>query len=302
MRRQSIHCEETMTQTLLKLATLALFTLTAVPVLADKPANNKAGAVKYEWHLSGAVMPVPPYGSQDIPGSDTSSKLIVNQPNGKVLANMTGVMKGLTPSTPYTVYLSNAYTPYVFNGWDASGSWAIGFTCTTGCGGSAGPYGHSMSLIQAAGSISGSGGYPSGGPYTYSWIIDSGSVAGNAISFIAHYTASADAVTPLTTMHVNGTIAPDGTMSGTWDDNYQGGSRGGSWSTSLGQATANFTGDLGWPGFLTNVPAFTFTTDANGSGSWHVNLTSANITLPANFSVWINSSATILISDSVTLY
>src|SRR3989344_9285381 len=91
---------------------VSVFALTG-GVYAAKPAGNYAGAVTYAWHLSGDVMPVPPYGSLDIPGSDTASKLIFNQPNGKVSAMVTGVMNGLHPDTTYTVYLSNSYTPYV---------------------------------------------------------------------------------------------------------------------------------------------------------------------------------------------
>ena len=40
-----------------------------------------------------------------------------------------------------------------------------------------------------------------------------------------NYTATADAVEPQTTMNVTGTIASDGSMSGTWTDNYQAGER-----------------------------------------------------------------------------
>jgi len=39
-------------------------------------------------------------------------------------------------------------------------------------------------------------------------------------------------------MHVMGTIAPDGTMSGTWSDNYQAGTRTGTWTTTSGNAVA----------------------------------------------------------------
>ena len=65
-----------------------------------------------------------------------------------------------------------------------------------------------------------------------------------------------------------------------------------------------YTGTAGWPGLLTDtVPSFTFMTDDEGSGSWHLNLGVENISLPTDFSVWINSAAgTILISDPVHLY
>jgi hypothetical protein len=99
-------------------------------------------------------------------------------------------------------------------------------------------YAHDMVLAQSAtGTLSGHGGSPVGAN-TYTWVITSGSVSGNAVDFYANYTASADAVTPLTTMHVMGTVATTGVMSGTWSDNYQGGARSGTWTTASGSAHA----------------------------------------------------------------
>ena len=89
-----------------------------------KPADNLAGAVEVPWNLSAAVMPVPPYGDYgtlDIPGSDTASKLIVNQPNGAVEVTITGAMNSLHPDTTYNVFLSKGYTPYVDTGWNVTG-------------------------------------------------------------------------------------------------------------------------------------------------------------------------------------
>lgn len=101
------------------------------------------------------------------------------------------------------------------------------------------PYVHDITVVQApSGTLTGSGGYPAGLPHTYAWTLTSGSVSGNAITFTADYTASADAVTPQTTMVVVGTIAPNGLMSGTWSDNYAGGVRTGSWTTATGTASA----------------------------------------------------------------
>lgn len=117
--------------------------------------------------------------------------------------------------------------------WDTTGNYEVAFTCTAGCSGT---FNHDLALSQdGSGNLTGSGGYPAGGPHTYAWDIDSGTVSGDAISFAAHYTASADAVTPLTVMNVAGTIA-SGSMSGTWSDNYQGGSRSGTWATVSGTA------------------------------------------------------------------
>jgi hypothetical protein len=117
--------------------------------------------------------------------------------------------------------------------WNATGNYVISFVYLGS------PYAHDMTLTQdAAGTLTGSGGSPVGGSHVYQWHLTSGSVSGNTISFVADYTASADAVTPQTTLHVVGTIGAGGTMSGTWSDNYQGGTRTGTWSTTSGTATA----------------------------------------------------------------
>ncbi len=71
----------------------------SIPAFAAKPAGNLAGAVKIPWNLSGAVMPVPPWGLSDIAGSEAASKLIVNQPLGTTQVTITGAMNGLAPNT-----------------------------------------------------------------------------------------------------------------------------------------------------------------------------------------------------------
>lgn len=122
--------------------------------------------------------------------------------------------------------LAQAATP----NWDTTGTYVAVFTL-------GGDWAHDMSLTQdGLGNLTGGGGYPAGGPHTYEWLLTSGSVSGDTISFTANYTMGADALTPPTTMHVTGTIAPDGSMSGTWTDDYQGGSRAGTWHTSSGTA------------------------------------------------------------------
>ena len=117
--------------------------------------------------------------------------------------------------------------------WNATGNYVVNLNYQSV------NYPHDMSLTQnGLGNLTGSGGNPSGGPHVYTWVLTSGSVSGNTIDFMANYTAAADAVTPLTTMHVIGTIGAGGTMSGTWSDNYQGGTRTGTWTTTSGAATA----------------------------------------------------------------
>ncbi len=137
--------------------------------------------------------------------------------------------------------------------WDVSGNYNLAFNLHN----DATMYTHAASLTQTGGSVSGSGYFPIVGPHQYEWTITSGSVTGNTITFTADYTFGADAVTPLTTMIVNGTIASNGAMSGTWTDNYLGGSRSGEWSATAG--TAKMVADTG----CTGKGNFTYS-DANG--------------------------------------
>jgi hypothetical protein len=93
-------------------------------------------------------------------------------------------------------------------------------------------YTHNVSLTQdAEGNLDGTG---SSGAYT--WDITSGSIEGDEFFFDANYTATADAVTPQTVLHVEGTVNGDGSITGTWSDNYQGGDRSGALSAAAGFA------------------------------------------------------------------
>jgi len=270
------------------------FAIAVIALFAIPNLTYAAGAQKYGWYLSGAVMPSPPYGQHDIVGSDTASKLIVNLPNGKVGATITGVMNGLSKDTTYIVYLSNKYTKYVSIGWNVAGSWVFSMEYQGN------QYPHDMILTQTGTSLSGSGGYPAGGgpSYSYAWTIDSGYVSGSTIHLEMHYTAGASC-----TMTMDGTIASAGTMSGTWLDNCDG-ARTGTWATRSGFATLTHSGDMGWTGLYTStIQPFTFTTDDSGAGSWHVNVPASIIAKsPSMASVWINGAGgTILVSDSFNI-
>lgn len=114
--------------------------------------------------------------------------------------------------------------------WDVTGNYVVAFEYL------ATDYPHDMDLTQdGVGDLTGNGGSPAGGN-TYTWVLTSGDVDGDTITFVADYTATPDAVTPQTTMNVVGTIAPDGSMSGTWSDNYAGGERAGTWTSTEGAA------------------------------------------------------------------
>lgn len=107
--------------------------------------------------------------------------------------------------------------------WDVTGSYVVSFD----------GFNHDMILAQNnLGDVTGSGGYLAGNPYTYAWTITSGTVVGDAINLTIDYTLGA----PGTTMQMAGTIAPNGTMSGVWNDNYNGGARVGTWTTVSGVA------------------------------------------------------------------
>lgn len=265
-------------------AIIATFVFTSATMAYAKPAGNNAGAFKVYWNLSGEVMPVPPYGSGDIVNSDILSKLIVNQPNGSTQATITGEMNGLNPNTQYTVYLSKGYTKYTpATPINVVGTWKWLVLET---------YEHDLVITHENpdGTFVGTGGYPAGAStYDTSENI-TGQVVGNTISLTTTYNGPYN---PGYTVTVTGTINPDGTMSGNspWE-----------WHTTAGHATAgtSSSGDTYWPGMFNNQQPFTFTTDSNGSGSWHINLTSADFVSTGiqNLSVWINGAVgTILISD-----
>ncbi len=105
--------------------------------------------------------------------------------------------------------------------WDASGAYVVNMNYLGS------DYAHDVVLAQdAAGDLSGHGGSPAGAN-AYTWVVTSGTESGSTVDFFASYTATADAVTPQTVMHVVATVAADGSLSGVWSDNYQGGSRSG---------------------------------------------------------------------------
>lgn len=171
-------------------------------------------------------------------------------------------------------FVSASPAEAVVTPWDTTGNYTVAFEY-------GGTYLHDMTLVQnGLGMLSGSGGNPAGGAHVYTWVITSGSVVGNTIDFYANYTASADAVTPQTTMHVIGTIAPSGAMSGTWTDNYQGGNRSGTWSTTAGTATVVPSTTVVVSGNTSageNMPGWLFNRDVNTSTPFTFNTVSPSI-------------------------
>jgi len=143
--------------------------------------------------------------------------------------------------------------------WDTTGSYVINMTYLGG------NYSHDMHLTQdGSDNLTGNGGHPAGAN-SYTWVITSGTVSGSTIDFMANYTATPDAVTPQTVLHITGTIASDGTMSGTWSDNYQGSSREGTWATVTGTAHQKSTNTDGF--VTTNAATAITSSDATLNGT-----------------------------------
>ena len=124
------------------------------------------------------------------------------------------------PFAPLTALAATSPT------WDVSGNYVVSYDLLGS------PNAHRMMLTQSStGVLTGFGGFPSTGPQTYTWHVTSGSVVGNQVNMTIVYDTGA----PGTIMHMTGTIASNGTLSGTWDDNYTG-TRTGIWSTTSGHA------------------------------------------------------------------
>lgn len=274
-------------------AVLAMLAFCVSPVLAVKPAGNLASVQTVPWHLSAAVMPVPPYGSPDIPGSDVASKLLVNQPNGAVETTITGVMKGLNPNTDYIVYLSKSYIPYVNTGWSITGTWVFNVQ---------GGYTHTYEIAQIGNSFTGTGGYPAGTGPSYSiYEKVSGTIdpMTGEVTITAVYYSDSERITQTGyTYSAELMIAADGSMAGEFVVSQVGLTI----VSTSGAAVKTHTGSTGWSGLFTStVQPFTFTADASGSGSWHLNLRDSDFAFSGEFplSVWINEAGrTMLISDN----
>lgn len=268
-------------------------------VRKEEQKMKENGAVKYDFFLSGDVMPVPPYGGSDIEGSDERSKLIVNQPNGTPAANVTGVMKGLMPETEYTVYISNGYMPYIPLDINFVGEYLLDYRLTTADGASY-PHSLSITLQNEDGTFEGYG----------VGIIDGaleevyGTITDTTVTLHSDYVVEYGGATTGYYYDVTFTINSDGSIEGTWISSA---SQTG-FVFSDGPVDITVTGgSTGWPGLLCPdlLPAFTFTTDIEGHGNFHVNILKEMLTCEDGmdeFSVWINGAGgTVLISETVVL-
>ncbi len=169
--------------------------------------------------------------------------------------------------------------------WDTTGSYNIAMTCVVGCEGT---YEHDLNLTQDGdGNLTGDGGYPADGTHTYHWVINSGTVSDNVIDLTATYDLGAVG----TVLELDGTVGTDGTLSGTWSDNF-GGTRSGTWLSTSGTATE--IDDTEEPLSFTVNP-WVYDESDNGSGFAAWTVLGANPTYPTTKEAckkdgWKNSS------------
>lgn len=131
-------------------------------------------------------------------------------------------------------------------------AWSVNGTYTFDFEYLGGHYVHDATISnQSGGGYDVAGGYPAGEAYAFAWE-GTGTVVGSSLINEIDYTVGAVG----THMHMSGTIAPNGTMSGAWSDNYNGDSRTGTWATASGAATKAVNG-------CTGKGSFTYS-DANG--------------------------------------
>lgn len=259
-------------------------------VLAVKPVDKLEGAIDVPWNLSGDVMPLP-WGLQDITGSDTSSKLVVNQPNGNsVEIAVTGIMNGLSPNTLYQVFTSNPWSNC--DKWNVVGNdWELTFMY------SGNSYNHHMNVTEQnmyTGYFVGDG---FSNTDTNVWtILNTSRVVGDEIYLDLVYTSNTSYK-----VYAKANIADGKIVGGTWTSSSN---QTGTWYSTAGTAETEEVG-CGYPGLFWNQEIFTFVTDENGHASWHFNLTDEDFPRTGEtfeMSIWVNKpGATILISDNFSV-
>ena len=102
-------------------------------------------------------------------------------------------------------------------------------------------YVHHVSLTQAGTTLTGDGGYPvTGPPDAYHWNITSGTISGTTITLSMTY----DVGVPGVVMTMTGTIALNGSISGTWSDNAGAGgtTRAGNFTATGATPSATYCG------------------------------------------------------------
>lgn len=140
---------------------------------------------------------------------------------------MNKIKKFLIASAATAVLFVNTALPAAAAApWNVTGNYEITFHLNGDVTNT--PYVHHATLTQSSSTVTGDGGYPATGTDAYHWIA-TGTQTGDSLNLTAVYNLGAIG----TTMHMTGTIASDGTVTGTWDDDF-GGARTGTWSITKG--------------------------------------------------------------------
>jgi hypothetical protein len=141
---------------------------------------------------------------------------------GVVISTAALVLASGTGITLTNINAANAVTPQ----WNVNGSYTLDFVLS----GSHYVHDTTISGQDGSGNFIVAGGYPAGSPHSYDWN-GTGTISGNVVTMSVDYTTGA----PGTHMDVTGTVASDGTLIGTWSDNF-GGARNGTFTTATGHA------------------------------------------------------------------
>jgi len=123
-----------------------------------------------------------------------------------------------TSSACQGAWLTNHQWGSYLGNWNLTGDWVLEFDYLGRL------YIHDMKVVDNT--FTGTGGFPSGGPYSITWTVI-GTIDGDNIEMTIDYDGSSYYV------DVVGTIASDGTMNGTWSNQNQAGT----WESTTGTAT-----------------------------------------------------------------
>jgi hypothetical protein len=239
-----------------------------------KQYGNEEGAIKVDWVYSASAI-----------RAFAASKLILNRPNGHTVATITGIMRGLKPSTTYTVRITDGFV--TVTSWSMTGTWTrnVVYSGTT--------YTHSYTTTQIGDAYAGAGRKPATGTVEATESV-TGAVTGNHVTFHSTYLAG----DPGYTQDAVGTIAPGGSISGTWSDSD---GRSGAWTSPAGSAKP--TGATTATNYLT-VPTVTFKSNTAGNANFHINLHRDDLPSDSEHSITfliMEGDYTILISSPITL-
>lgn len=148
----------------------------------------------------------------------------------KIITILSGILLSLLYVTTVSAASPN---------WNLIGSYKIAFTCTAGCGGT---YTHTMTINvmnMTSGAFSGTGIYDADSSYTWSV---TGTVDGSSLNFAVDYTGS----NPSYAVNATGTIASNGTLSGTATSNS---GQSFTWVNTTGKADMQPVAEITSPAF-----------------------------------------------------